>query len=498
MSSAQAGQTTYRQDDNAPDKAAPRAAAAQDGIAALDALTLVQAIHAGEVSCVEVMDACLDRIQALNPVHNALVALEDSQHLRDQARAADAALRSGQPVGVLHGVPQAPKDIMPVRGMRTTKGCVLFQDHVPQEDAVAFARMRREGAIFVGRSNTPEFGLGGHTYNAVYGITRNAHDPALSAGGSSGGAAVAVASGMLPVADGSDMMGSLRTPAAFNGIFGLRTTPGLIPHGAANPDVAPALSVCGPMARNVPDLALMLSALADFPAQLPFRRSTRTQDYLTPLQRDLRGVRVGWLGDLDGHLPMQPGVLEDCIAALSQFGDTGCRIEPVTPAFDLDALWQAWIDLRSFQFYRSNAPVLEDPASFARIKPEAQWEFQRGRQLSAERVAQATQVRRQWQACVQDLFGRFDYLLLPSAQVYPFAAESHWPATVGRADMDTYHRWMQAVIAATMAAVPALSVPAGQARGARAVGIQILAPAHGELAAMQLAHAYDQARCGAG
>lgn len=469
----------------------------QDAITRLDAVSLMQAIRQRDVSCEEVMHAYLQRIAALNPVHNALVALEDPEILLAQARALDQSSKNAPPRGLLYGFPQAPKDLMPVKGMRSTRGSLLFKDDVATEDAVAFARLRTAGALFVGRSNTPEFGLGGHTYNPVYGITRNAHDPAVSAGGSSGGAAVAVATHMLPVADGSDMMGSLRTPAAFNAVFGLRTTPGLIVHGTPDPEVTPALSVSGPMARTIPDLALLLAVQADFPEHLAIRPDASATDITRAVQRDMRGLKAAWLGDLSGHLPFEGDLLQRCEHALPMFSQTGCQVEAVTPDFDFEMLWRAWIDLRSFAFFRSNRESLLDPARRALTKPEAQWEFARGGALSTADVNSARQVREQWRACVNELFSRYDYLLMPTAQVYPFQAEAHWPKDISGQTMDTYHRWMQAVIPATMAAIPSLSVPVGHSQGRHAAGIQILARPQAELAAMQLAHAYDQVRLAA-
>ena len=255
---------------------------------------LSRAIHAREVSCTEVLDAYLAQVDRLNPVVNALVAMVDRNALRAQAAERDAQLARGESLGPLHGFPQAPKDIMPAAGMVTTRGSPIFAGQVSATDAVVFERMRASGALFIGRSNSPEFGLGGHTYNPVYGTTRNAHNPAVSAGGSSGGAAVAVALHMLPVADGSDMMGSLRTPAAFNNVYGLRTSFGLVPHGPTEEVFFQQFSVSGPMARNIPDLALLLSVQAGFDARLPLTRRHEDVALLgQPLERDWRGARIG-------------------------------------------------------------------------------------------------------------------------------------------------------------------------------------------------------------
>lgn len=465
-----------------------------DSIVELDAVALSRAIHARVVSCAEVLDAYLAQIDLHNLRVNAIVAPVDRDRLRKDAAGLDDELARGASRGPLHGFPQAPKDIMPAAGMVTTKGSPIFAGQVSQTDAVIFERMRAGGALFVGRTNSPEFGLGGHTYNPVYGTTRNAWDPALSAGGSSGGAAVAVALRMLPVADGSDMMGSLRTPAAFNHVYGLRTSFGCVPHGPSEEVFFQQFSVAGPMARNVPDLALLLSVQAGFDARLPLtRRAEAPGTFAMPPERDWKGVRIGWLGDLGGHLPTEAGLLDTCVMALGHLRTLGCTIEAALPDFDLESLWQAWIDLRSFAVAGANAALYRDPAKRAQLKPEAVWEIERGLALPGPRVYEAMSVRSAWYQALRALFDRFDYLVMPAAQVFPFDAGLDWPHAIDGRDMDTYHRWMQAVVPATMAGLPALAAPAGFGRQGFPAGIQIIGPAQADAAVLQLGHAYDQA-----
>jgi len=464
-------------------------------IVEMTATALSRALHGRELSCVEVLQAYQAQIDHLNPTVNALVAPMAFEALRARAAELDALLAHGRSLGPLHGFPQAPKDIMPAAGMVTTKGSTIFRGQISAVDAVVFERMRAGGAIFVARSNSPEFGLGGHTYNRVYGTTRNAFDPTRSAGGSSGGAAVAVALRMLPVADGSDMMGSLRTPAAFNNVYGLRTSLCCVPHGPTQELFFQQFSVAGPMARNIPDLALLLSVQAGFDARLPLtHRHAAPQDWTGALlDRDLRGTRIGWLGDLGGHLPTEPGLLQTCGDALAAFRTVGCSVEDVVPDFDFEALWRAWIDLRSFSVAGANAALYDDASTRAQLKPEAVWEIERGRALGAMDVYRASCVRSAWYETLRVLFERYDYLVLPAAQVFPFDAETDWPHEVGGRTMDTYHRWMQTVIGATLAGLPALAVPAGFGPGGLPAGLQILGPAQSDLAVLQLGHAYDQA-----
>jgi amidase len=477
---------------NAPD--ANPASTPDDDIVSLEAVALSQAIQARDVSCVEVMKACLAQIDRLNPAVNAIVAMQDRDALFTLATERDAQLTRGESLGPLHGFPQAPKDILPVAGMLTTKGSPLYAGEVSTVDAVIFERMRRAGAIFIGRTNSPEFGLGGHTYNPVYGTTRNAFDQSRSAGGSSGGAAVSVALRMLPCADGTDMMGSLRTPAAFNNVFGFRTTPGCVPYAPSDDVFFQHFSVAGPIARTIPDLGLLLSVQAGFDARAPLsRRNDRPIDFTNALERDTRGTRIGWLGDLNGHLPMETGLMDLYAAALHHFETTGCVVEAVDIDFDLDRLWNAWIDLRSLTFSGTNAPLYRDAAKRKLLKPEAVWEIERGLKLSGEDVSRAIRDRSAWYQAINALFDRFDYLVMPSAQVFPFDAELDWPHAIDGREMDTYHRWMETVVAATMASLPALSAPAGFGPGGLPAGLQIIGPTQGDLGVLQIGLAYDRA-----
>ena len=460
----------------------------------MDAMSLSRAIHRRALSCAEVMEAFLDQIDALNPTVNAIVALQDRDALRAQAQERDAQLARNQSMGPLHGFPQAPKDIAPVAGMVTTNGSPIFKDQITKVDSVANGRVRAGGAIFIGRTNSPEFGLGAHTYNPVYGITRNAFDPSRTAGGSSGGAGVALALHMLPVADGSDMMGSLRTPAAFNNVFGFRPSPGCVPHGPGEEVFFQQFSVVGPMARNIPDIAMLLAVQAGFDSRLPL---TRRQDdprlFTQPLETDLRGKRVGWLGNLNGHLPMDPELLAVTTRSLEHFKTIGCSVESAQPNFDLEQLWNAWITLRSFTFSGGNAHHYEAAERRALLKPEAVWEIERGLKLSGPEVFAAAKVRTAWYQELRRLFETYDFLAMPTTQIFPFLAEQHWPQEVAGQKMDTYHRWMQSVVPATMAGLPALSMPAGFSASGMPAGIQVIGPLQHDLEVLQLGHAFDMA-----
>jgi len=301
----------------------------------LDAIALARAIKSKQVSSVEVMTAYLDRIERLNPRVNAIVSLQPRDVLLKQAATRDAQLARGEYLGWMHGFPHAVKDLEPTRGIRTTMGSPLFRNFVPHEDSIMVERIRRAGAIIIGKTNVPEFGLGSQTYNPVFGTTLNAYDQSKTSGGSSGGAAVALALRMLPVADGSDNGGSLRNPAVWNNVFGLRTCFGRVP-SLFNEVFIPSISVHGPMARTVPDLAMLLSVIAGYDARTPLSIRQDPAEFAQPLARDFKGTRIGWVRDFGGHIPFDPGVLDLCDGALKVLESLGCIVETATPDYPLD------------------------------------------------------------------------------------------------------------------------------------------------------------------
>jgi amidase len=459
-------------------------------ITEMSALDLSRAIGTRAVSCVEVMRATLDAIAARNRAAHAVVALRPEDDLFDEAARADAALSRGELSGWMHGMPHAVKDTAAAAGLAFTQGSPVFADRIAEEDAPHVARMRAAGAIFVGKTNVPEFGLGSHTYNAVFGATCNPYDPARTAGGSSGGAAVALALRMLPVADGSDHAGSLRNPAAFNNLFGLRPTLGRVVDQVEEGFNA-RLTVSGPMARSVEDLAALLATLAGPDPRAPLALRDDPDAFRGPLTRPMRGLRFGWLGDLEGHLATEPGVIETCEAAARVFEVLGAAVEPTRLEQSFEPVFQAWKTLRHWQAGGSLAPVHETDAW--RMKPAAVWEVEEGMRLSAFAVAEASAVRTAWYAEVLRLFERFDYLLLPGGQVFPFPIEAEWPREIAGRAMDTYHRWMEVMIPVTMSGCPAISVPAGFGPQGLPMGLQIWAPWRGEFGLLQVAYAHEQA-----
>ncbi len=451
---------------------------------ALSAGTLSSALAAGELSAAALMEATLARIDAVNPALNAIVSLRPRAELMAEAEAADTAPRRGW----LHGIPVAVKDLADTAGLRTTYGSPLFADHVPEADDPFVARLRAAGAIIIGKTNTPEWGLGSHSFNPVNGTTLNAFDPARSAGGSSGGAAVALAARMLSVADGSDMMGSLRNPAAWNDVYGLRPSWGLVPGKPDGDLFLHQLATDGPMARNPRDLAGLLDVMAGPHPLQPLSRAAQGR-FTDALEAPFEGARIGWIGDWAGHYPLEDGVSTSCETALDRFEAAGCRVEPVVPEFDAAALWQSWLTLRGFAVSNKLAAIHADPARRAQLKPEAIWEVEQGLGLSARDVHLASVVRSDWYRALMDLFARYDALALPSAQCFAFPAASRWPETLAGRAMDTYHRWMEIVVPASLVGVPAISVPAGfDARGL-AMGVQLIGPPGGDAGLLRLAEA---------
>ena len=458
----------------------------------MDAGTLSRSIHSRAASCADVMSAYLDHIEQTNAKVNAIVAIQDRSDLMAQARERDAQLMRGESAGPLHGFPFAVKDLQAVKGIRMTMGSPILKDFVPSADSLMVGRLRKAGAVFIGKTNTPEFGLGSHTYNPVYGATHNAFDGSRSAGGSSGGAAVALALRMLPVADGSDYGGSLRNPAGWNGVYGFRTSIGRVPSEARDCWL-PSMGVVGPMARNVSDLAMLLSVQAGYDARAPLSLEGDGAAFTQRLDRDFKGRRIAWGRDFNGHTPCEPGVLELCARAVRTFESLGCIVEEAVPEFDIESVWQALIALRGWQQGGSMLAYYHDPAKRALLKPEAIYEVETGLRQSAFDITAASVIRSAWSEAVRRFFERYDYFIVPTAQVFPFGIQEHWPREIAGHAMQTYPEWMKATLLVTMSGCPALAAPAGVDGRGLPMGIQIVAPVHHELDCLQLAYAYEAA-----
>jgi amidase len=446
---------------------------------------LAGAIRRRELSAREVVAWHLDRIAEVNPRINAIVSLRPEAALQE-ADAADRRAATGEPLGPLHGLPIAIKDLEDTAGIRTTYGSVAFAQHVPTADSLVVARLRSAGAIVVGKTNTPEFGVGSHTFNEVFGATRNPWAPDRSAGGSSGGAGAALAAGLLPIADGSDHGGSIRNPASFNNVVGLRPTPGLVPDSGSG-DIWDTASVVGPLARTVGDLALMLTAISGPDPQSPLSYGDPAA-FAPELSGDLAGLRVAWCPDVGG-LPIEPEVMGVLNDARGQLEALGCHVQDV--ALDLSHADDAFETLRGLAFARSFGPSLEALRGIA--KDTLIWNVEQGLALDASAIAAAMVAKSEVFMAVTDVLQRFDVLAAPAAQVAPFPVEQEYPTEVAGVPMPHYLGWMRACSRITVSAHPVAAVPAGFTPTGLPVGLQFVGRYRGDRRLLEHAAAWEAA-----
>jgi amidase len=447
---------------------------------------LARLIRDKQASAEEVMRVHLAQIERVNPSLNAIVTLEPELAL-EGARAADAHQARGEPLGPLHGLPIAHKDLVMTAGIRTTFGSTLFRNFVPPRDDLLVTRLKAAGAITIGKTNTPEFGAGSQTYNEVFGETRNPYDLSKTCGGSSGGAAVALATGMLPIADGSDMGGSLRNPGSFCNVVGLRPSPGRVP-------VYPAqlawsgLAVLGPMARTVADAALVLSALAGPDPRSPISIYEAGERFAAPLERDFAGVRIAWSRDLGG-LPVDARVTAVLEAERPVFEALGCAIEEATPDFtDADEIFKV---LRAWTFALGFANVTDRTARH--LKDTVVWNIEQGRKLTAAQVGQAEVKRTRLYHRLRRFMESYEFLILPVSQVPPFDLRQRYVTHIDGVEMETYIDWMKSCYYITVTGHPAASVPCGFTPEGLPVGVQIVGRHRDDWGVLQLAHAFEQA-----
>ena len=465
---------------------------AASNLTELSASQLSAAIRSRQASCVEVMQAYLERIERLNPHYTAIVSLRDHDELLDEARLADDDLENGRYRGWMHGMPHAIKDLANAKGLETSEGSRIFMGTIAEDDDLFVARIRAAGAIFIGKTNTPEFGLGSQSYNDVHGTTKNAYDNRLCAGGSSGGAACGMATHMLPIADGSDMMGSLRNPAAFNNVIGFRPTQGRVPSYPKGDVYYQQLSTSGPMGRNAEDSIRLLHTMAGYDANNPMSLHESVPPFQNYRPVELRGYRIGWMSDYDGYLATEPGVIETCEAALNSIEETGARVEICRPEFDMYRLWQTWLSFRHWSM-GGMRDLYDNPDTRALLKPEVVWEIEGSFEQQAAEVRDAGVARTEWYRALLNLFGIYDILALPSAQVFPFDANVHWPKSINGKKMDTYHRWMEVVISGTLSGLPVVNLPAGFNSAGIPMGIQFIGRMGQDKQVLEFALAWEQA-----
>jgi amidase len=451
----------------------------------LTARELIRLLRTHQLSAREVMAAHLDRINRINPAINAIVSRLPDDDCLELADRADAQLAAGVEVGALHGLPIAFKDTEPALGFPCTQGSPIFRDAVPAADSIVVERLRRAGALPIGKTNVPEFAMGSHTYNPVFGTTRNPYDLSKSAGGSTGGGAAAVTAGLLPFADGSDLGGSLRNPASFNNVVGLRPSVGLVPLG---PGALPyGFGVKGPVARTVEDIGAVLSVMAGADPRDPGIYPSETAAFATVPERDFTGMRVAWCPDLGG-LPLDLRTRAVVDSTRGYFEQIGCFVEDACP--DLTDAEDVFLTVRRWRSWHTLGPLLELHAR--QIKPEAIEEIEAGARLSGADVAGAMARHVELMHRVWRFQQRYEFLVCTVSQVPPFDAELTWPREIDGVRMDSYVSWMKSAYLISATWCPAISMPAGFTTDALPVGIQIVGRYREDASLLAFARAFEQ------
>jgi amidase len=443
-------------------------------ICALSAVAMAKLLRDGKLSAREAVDAHLTQIESVNPNVNAIVTLV-ADHARQRAYEADEAQAAGRSLGPLHGLPTVHKDLQPTKGIRTTFGSRIFKDFVPDQDSLLVERVRSAGAILLGKTNTPEFGAGSQTYNEVFGATLNPFDTSKTCGGSSGGAAVSLACHMVPIADGTDVGGSLRNPAGFCNVVGLRPSPGRVP-------VRPAIGLSpfgveGPMARSTADLAFYFAALAE-----------PDPSFLLPLERDFKGIRVAWWKDLGG-IPVDSRVREITNARRRVFESLGCIVEEAEPDFT-----GADETFRSLRFRRTSLRMADYVNRHPDlVKDSLLWEIEQGNRLSAHDIAAAEMKHTELRQRMREFLETYEFFVLPVSQVLPFDVTERWPQEIEGTRLTTYIDWMKSCYYISVMGTPSISVPCGFTSEGLPIGIQIVGRHHDDWGLLQMAQAFETA-----
>jgi amidase len=452
----------------------------------LTATEMARRIRSKELSAREVLEAHLHQIERVNPKVNAIVTLVADQ-ARQQALRLDEAAARGEFHGPLHGLPIAHKDLVETKGIRTTFGSPIFKDYVPDFNTLMVDRIQSAGAITIGKTNTPEFGAGSQTFNPVFGSTKNPWDLTKTCGGSSGGAAVSLACGMLPIADGSDTGGSLRNPASFCSVVGFRTSPGRVPRVPSG-DAWSNLSVAGPMARTVQDVALFLSVIAGPDPRSPLSIHEPGTRFAEPLVRDTKGLRIAWCEKFGG-LPFDRRVREVFQASRKTFESMGCITEDADP--DFSGADESFKVLRALGYYQQHGSLLKEHR--AQIKSTVIQEIERGAKLTGPEIADAETKRSRLFARIGLLMTKYDFLLLPVTQVPAFDINQEYVTEIEGMKMGSYIDWMRSCYYITMTTLPAISVPAGFTKEGLPVGVQIVGRHHDDWGVLRMAQAFEGA-----
>jgi amidase len=450
------------------------------------AAELSTSIRSKEVSAVEVIEAHLRQIERTNPIVNAICTLTAEQAIA-QATHLDSVLASGGSPGPLHGLPVGIKDLSATKGIRTTKGSPIYSDWVPDYDDLIVERLKAAGAVIIGKTNTPEFGAGSQTFNPVFGPTLNPYDTTKTCGGSSGGAAAALACGMMPIATGSDLGGSLRNPAAWNNVVGFRTSTGRVPAYPA-PLAFNSLSVQGPMARTVRDVALQLSVMAGPDPRVPTSLAEPGGMFNEKLDRSFKGVKVAWSRDLGGF-PVESSIIDVLEKQLSVFEDLGCDVVEASP--DLSDADEIFMAFRAYKYALDHERHLREHRDL--MKQTVIWNTEAGLKLSALELARAEEKKTRLHEHMTGFMGEFDYLLSPVTSVWPFSIDREYVTEINGVELENYIQWMATCYAITVTGLPAISVPAGFSDAGLPVGLQITGRFRDDFAVLQLADAFEGA-----
>jgi amidase len=462
------------------------ARAATSSICFMSAVEMARMIRSKKLSAREALAEHLKQIERVNPKVNAIVTLV-ADMAADAATKADEMQAHKENLGPLHGLPVAHKDLLETRGIRTTFGSPLFEHYIPTEDELVVERMRRAGAVIVGKTNTPEFGAGSQTFNSIFGLTRNPYDLTKTCGGSSGGSAVALACGLVPVADGTDTGGSLRNPAAFCNVVGFRPSIGRVP----SPRAAFAwstLNTAGCMGRSVADLALVLSTIAGPDPRAPLSLQEPGERFARPLGRSFKGARVAWFKDLGGA-PFDPRVRAVVDSHRATFESLGCIVEQAEPDFA-----PAEIAFRILRAWNSasahGAELRQQPSAF---KDTLAGEIEDGLRLTGADLTRAETAHAQIWRRFQAFLDKYEYFILPTTQVPPFDINMPYPTQINGVKFDSYIDWMKSCWYISITGNPAASVPGGFTPEGLPIGLQIVGRCHEDFGVLQMAHAFEQA-----
>ena len=451
-------------------------------------------IKSHELKSEDVVKFYLDKIKQHNKDLNAIVSLKDENEIISEAREKDKLINNSNEIGLLHGLPLAIKDITDVKKLPTSFGCKEYRNNFPTEDSIIAERLKKEGAIIIGKTNTAELAYGSQTSNRLFGSTRNPYDISKTAGGSSGGAAAAVSSGMLPLADGTDMMGSVRNPSAYCNLYGFRPTPGLIPEKRVETSNIkyPLLSTLGGIARTPDELSLFLDAVSGRDERDPFSFDLGDTFLNTSMsEQDFNKIKIGWLSNLNNEYKFENRILEMCKSSLNTLTSSPFHIsidEVYVNLFSQD-LWNIWKLIRSKISYEDIKTM--DQINIGDLCLAAKWEFDQGIEITDQQFNQAINSIKKYRLIVNELFEKYDFLAIPSAQVFPFDINNDFPNKIGSHSLSTYHKWMEVTIIASLFQLPTLSVPVGLNDSGLPMGMQIIGKKENDLKVMSFGKKYE-------